>query len=117
MLNIDSIDNPLLTFDDTIAQPETGNTELEDYVLQFARLSDLEDRAELLLFGARLARDKYEALSRYHGELTAPERALIRDEADKHTGFWKQSKFFKATIITASLAGMIQGWTQRYAVV
>jgi hypothetical protein len=64
-----------------------------------------------LTFGARLARDKNEAMQRYDDELTDPEKKLILSENDKKTGFWKQSKFFKATIITASLGGMIQGWT------
>jgi hypothetical protein len=109
---LSSIDNPLLTFDDTVARPVTGKTELEEYVLDFARRSDLEDRFELLIFGARLARDKHEAMSRYEAELTAPEKKLLQNEKEKSTGFWKQSKFFKATIMTASLAGMIQGWTQ-----
>ncbi|KAF2265095.1 MFS general substrate transporter [Lojkania enalia] len=107
-----TIDNPLLTFDDTIARPETCRTELEEYVLDFARQADIEDRCELLLFGARLARDKHEALSRYAHELTTLEMILLQDEREKSTGFWKQSKFFRATIITASLGGMIQGWTQ-----
>ena len=39
-------------------------------------------------------------------------KELLEKEKDKGTGFWKQSKFFRATIITASLGGMIQGWTQ-----
>jgi hypothetical protein len=59
-----------------------------------------------------LARDKHEALSKYASEITEPEKKLINMEKEKVTGFWKQAKFFKATIITASLAGMIQGWTQ-----
>lgn len=89
---------------------------------QFARHSDLEDRYELLLFGARLARDKHEALSRYAGEITDPERILLGlrkdpdtnlwQQTDDSSGFWKQSKFFRATILTASLGGVIQGWTQ-----
>lgn len=83
---------------------------------QFSRRSDLEDRFELLVFGARLARDKHGAMTRYDEELTLPEKDILKGEKDGHAGgFWKQSKFFKATIVTASLAGMIQGWTQRYA--
>ncbi|KAF2464226.1 MFS general substrate transporter [Lindgomyces ingoldianus] len=107
-----TIDNPLLTFDDTVTRQDTRRTELEEYVLDFTKHSHLEDRFELLLFGARLARDKHEAMIRYDGELTAPERVLLTNEAEKNTGFWKQSKFFRATIITASLGGCIQGWTQ-----
>lgn len=91
---------------------ETGRTELEEYVWQFVVQADLKDRYELLKFGARLARDKHEAMMRYADELTEPEKKLIEKEKDKKTGFWKQSKFFKATIITASFGGMIQGWTQ-----
>lgn len=74
--------------------------------------ADLKDRYELLRFGARLARDKHEAMDRYADELTEPEKRLLEKEKDRKTGFWKQSKFFRATIITASLGGMIQGWTQ-----
>lgn len=107
-----SIDNPFLTFDDTITHAETRRTELEEYVFQFTGHNGLQHRHELLLFGARLARNKHEALSRYADEITAPERMLIETEKLKATGFWKQAKFFKATIITVSLGGMIQGWTQ-----
>ncbi|KAI4947472.1 hypothetical protein J4E91_006826 [Alternaria rosae] len=107
-----TIDNPFLTFDDTIPDPKTQRTELEDYVWEFALLAGLKDRYELLQFGARLARDKYEAMRRYADELTEPEKKLLEKEKDKSTGFWKQSKFLRATIMTASLAGMIQGWTQ-----
>ncbi|RYN47105.1 hypothetical protein AA0114_g8015 [Alternaria tenuissima] len=107
-----TIDNPFLTFDDTKADLNTGRTELEEYVWQFAALADLKDRYELLRFGARLARDKFETISRYADELTGREKKLLEQEKDKSTGFWKQSKFLRATIMTASLAGMIQGWTQ-----
>ncbi|KAF2867314.1 major facilitator superfamily domain-containing protein [Massariosphaeria phaeospora] len=107
-----TIDNPLLTFDDTIPRPASGKTELEEYVLDFASYSGLEDRTELLLFGARLARDKHEAMIRYDGEITSREKVLLENEKEKSTGFWKQSKFFRATIMTASLGGMVQGWTQ-----
>jgi len=111
-----------LTFDDTIPHSGTERTELEEYVYQFTQQSDLEDRYELLLFGARLARDKHEAMSRYASEITDPEKMLLGlrknqetnswTQSDEDTSFWKQSKFFRATIITASLGGMIQGWTQ-----
>ncbi|KAH7361111.1 major facilitator superfamily domain-containing protein [Pyrenochaeta sp. MPI-SDFR-AT-0127] len=107
-----TIDNPFLTFDDTRVDINTGRTELEEYVWQFVVQADLKDRYELLRFGARLARDKHEAMSRYAEELTEPEKRLLEKEKDKTTGFWEQSKFFRATIITASLGGMIQGWTQ-----
>lgn len=101
-----------MTFDDIEVNPRTQRTELEDYVWQFAVLADLKDRYELLRFGARLARDKHEAISRYDAELTDREKLLIENEKGKDRGFWKQSKFFRATIMTASLGGMIQGWTQ-----
>ncbi|KAF1978786.1 MFS general substrate transporter [Bimuria novae-zelandiae CBS 107.79] len=55
-------------------------------------------------------------MSRYRDELTASEIRLLEHEmeheSEKKAGFWQQSKFFRATIITASLGGMIQGWTQ-----
>jgi hypothetical protein len=111
-LTWNSIDNPFLTFDDTKANLKTQRTELEEYVWEFVSLADLKDRYELLRFGARLARDKYETLRRYSDELTDSEKKLLEKEKDKSTGFWKQSKFLRATIMTASLAGMIQGWTQ-----
>ncbi|KAI4688445.1 hypothetical protein J4E81_008042 [Alternaria sp. BMP 2799] len=107
-----TIDNPFLTFDDTIPDPKTQRTELEDYVWEFALLAGLKDRYELLQFGARLARDEHEAMGRYADELPEPEKKLLEKEKEKSTGFWKQSKFLRATIMTASLAGMIQGWTQ-----
>ncbi|KAF1959475.1 MFS general substrate transporter [Byssothecium circinans] len=92
--------------------PETGRTELEEYVHRFARQSGLEHRTYMLQFAARLARDDHGAMIRYQDEITEPEKRLIEMEKDESTGFWKQAKFFKATIITASLGGMIQGWTQ-----
>lgn len=92
-----SIDNPFLTFDDNIAHSVTGRTELEEYVHQFVGQNGLSHREEMLLFGARLARDKHSAMSRYENEITEPEKKLIREEKDKKTGFWKQAKFFKAT--------------------
>ncbi|KAI4611744.1 hypothetical protein J4E83_007995 [Alternaria metachromatica] len=107
-----NIDNPFLTFDDTIPDLKTQRTELEEYVWEFASLAGLKDRYELLRFGARLARDKYEAMRKYADELTDSEKELLEKEKDERTGFWKQSKFLRATIMTASLAGMIQGWTQ-----
>ena len=79
---------------------------------EFASLAGLKDRYELLRFGARLARDKYETMRKYADELTDSEKELLEKEKDESTGFWKQSKFLRATIMTASLAGMIQGWTQ-----
>jgi hypothetical protein len=104
-----------LTFDDAV-EDSRGRTKLVEYVHQFCRGSGLEDRFELLVFGARLARDKHDAITRYKAELTAPEIEILQSEQDGRAGgFWKQSKFFKATIATASLAGAIQGWTQRYA--
>ena len=51
-------------------------------------------------------------MRKYADELTDSEKQLLEMEKDESTGFWKQSKFLRATIMTASLAGMIQGWTQ-----
>lgn len=88
-------------------RPETRRTDLEQYVLDFATRSGLGDRYEMLLFGARFARDKYEAKGRYRDELTAPEMRLLDHDTDKKAGFWQQSKFFRATIMTASLGGLL----------
>ncbi|KAF2822935.1 MFS general substrate transporter [Ophiobolus disseminans] len=107
-----TIDNPFLTFDDTMPDADTGRTELEDYVHRFAEQSGLQHRTYMLQFAARLARDEHGALVRYQDEITEPEKRLIETEKDQTSGFWQQAKFFKATIITASLGGMIQGWTQ-----
>ncbi|KAK7755383.1 hypothetical protein SLS62_002610 [Diatrype stigma] len=105
-----TIDNPFLTFDDTVLNPRTGKTELEEYVWDFACRSELDDKVRLLIFGARLARDKHEAITRYGGDISARDRLLIDNE--KEAGFWQQSKTVRATIMIASLAGSIQGWTQ-----
>jgi MFS family permease len=101
-----------LTLDDNVPNEDTGRTELEEYVHKFTLQSSLEHRTYMLEFAARLARDKHTAMMRYQDEITEPEKRLIETEKDDSTGFWKQAKFFKATIITASLGGMIQGWTQ-----
>jgi MFS family permease len=106
------IDNPFLTFDDSVPDVDTDRTELEEYVHQFTLQSGLEHRTYMLEFAARLARDAHTAMIRYKDDITEPEQRLIEEEKDNATGFWKQAKFFKATIITASLGGMIQGWTQ-----
>ncbi len=105
-----TIDNPFLTFDDTHDYSRTERTELEEYVSDFAYRSGLDDRLPLLIFGARLARDKHEAITRYGGAISSREKAPIQKE--KETGFWQQSKYDKATIMISSLAGLIQGWTQ-----
>ena len=47
----------------------------------------------------------------------AVDTALSQEERDaldeeENSGFWNQSKYLRASIIMASLAGMIQGWTQ-----
>jgi hypothetical protein len=78
---------------------------LGEYVFDFARRGGLEDRFELLLFGARLARDKDEAMNTYEDELTAPEKSLLQKEKAERTGFFKQSKFFRLTIMVSSLGG------------
>jgi hypothetical protein len=101
-----------LTFDDNVPNEDTGRTELEEYVHQFTLQSGLEHRTYMLEFAARLARDEHTAMMRYQDEITEPEKRLIETEKNDSTGFWKQAKFFKATIITASLGGMVQGWTQ-----
>jgi hypothetical protein len=81
----------------------TARTELEEYVYQFVERNKLFHRLEILLFGARLARDKHGAMRRYGDEITEPEKDLIRNEKDKKTGFWSQAKFFKATSMAESL--------------
>jgi hypothetical protein len=97
LANICRIDNPLLTFDDILADSTTGRTELEEYVYRFAEQGGLLHRLYMLSFAARLARDKGAAMRRYDEEITEPEKVLIRNEKDKASGFWKQAKFFKAT--------------------
>jgi hypothetical protein len=92
-----TIDNPFLTLDDSLPNPTTRRTVLEEYVDHFTRQSGLQHRTYLLEFAARLARDKDGAMIRYRGEITEPEWDLIDKEKDDATGFWRQSKFFKAT--------------------
>ena len=96
------IDNPFLTFDDTTPNPETGLTELEEYVHHFAAQSELGHRIHMLEFGARLARDEHVAMVEYQDEITEPEKRLVETEKDETSGFWKQAKFFKATSTEAA---------------
>lgn len=51
-------------------------------------------------------------MTRYESVFTEPEKGLLNEKKELSRGFWKQSKFFRATIVTASLGAMIQGWTQ-----
>lgn len=79
---------------------------------QFAEQSDLRDQFDLLVKGARLARDHQAAVTRYSDVFSGPELELLDEKNELSRGFWKQSKFFRATIVAASLGAMINGWTQ-----
>ncbi|KAF3048629.1 hypothetical protein E8E11_004853 [Didymella keratinophila] len=111
-LNQRLIDNPLKRYDDGLVDPGSHTTELERYVQQFAEQSDLLDQYDLLLKGARLARDHQSAVQRYSSVLSGPELDLLDEKNELSRGFWNQSKFFRATIVAASLGAMINGWTQ-----
>jgi hypothetical protein len=106
------MDNPLKQYDDGLIDPSSNMTELEQYVQQFTEQSDLLDQYDLLIKGARLARDHQAAVTRYSNIFTGPEMDLLDEKKELSRGFWKQSKFFRATIITASLGAMVNGWTQ-----
>lgn len=97
MLMLCSIDNPFLTFDDTTADTKTGRTQLQEYVHAFTARARLQHRYELLLLGARIARDKHDAMTNYSEGIPEPEKELIRREKETSNSFWKQAKFFKAT--------------------
>lgn len=107
-----SIDNPLKVYDDTVRDPVSERTELEQYVHQFAEHCELEEKYDLLIKGARLARDHHAALRKYDAVFTESEKDLLDEKKELKRGFWKQSKFFRATIVTASFGGLIQGFTQ-----
>ncbi|KAF2126317.1 MFS general substrate transporter [Dothidotthia symphoricarpi CBS 119687] len=112
LTDVSSIDNPLKAYDDSVVHHKSNRTELEQYVHQFAERSELGDKFDLLIKGARLARDHAAAMRRYANVFTEPEIELLDEKKELGQGFWRQSKFFRATIVTASLGGMIQGWTQ-----
>jgi len=92
-----TIDNPFLAMDDSMPDPTTGRTGLQEYVHQFVQQNAFQDRDYLLEVAARLARDKDGALILYQEVFTEPEKVLINHEKDHATGFWRQAKFFKAT--------------------
>jgi hypothetical protein len=43
-------------------------------------------------------------------DLSGEEREAL--EEGENSGFWRQSKYLRASVLTASLSGIIQGWTQ-----
>lgn len=82
---------------------------LDEVVAEFANRHGLSHVCRLLQRGAQLARDKNHAMA-VDTALSQEERDALDEE--ENSGFWNQSKYLRASIIMASLAGMIQGWTQ-----
>ncbi|KAH0543170.1 hypothetical protein FGG08_002515 [Glutinoglossum americanum] len=95
-----NLDNPLLIY---------TPTELDAAVSQFAHRHGLTHVLQLLQRSAHLARDKESAMV-FDERLSPEEREAILCE--ETSGFWRQSKYLKASILVTSLSGMIQGWTQ-----
>lgn len=75
----------------------------------FARVHKLNDILDLLIRGAKVARDP-EAYETVPG-LTGKEKAAL--EREKKVGFWRQTKELRATIFTCSIAAILQYVFQR----
>ncbi len=73
-------------------------------VQEFAGVYDLEHIRDLLVSGAKVARDP-EAYQSVPG-LTLDERAALRKE--KEAGFWRQTKQLRASIIMCAVAAILQ---------
>ncbi|KAH7327545.1 major facilitator superfamily domain-containing protein [Rhexocercosporidium sp. MPI-PUGE-AT-0058] len=103
--------------------------ELAEKVRSYARMDpELAKDTELLEHGAQLAQNTSNALSnpffkgltvkqRYYlgdRDETVVEQAQIGDKLvrEDDAGFWGQSKYLKGSVLSACLAGIIQGWTQ-----
>jgi hypothetical protein len=93
------IDNPLIRL---------SPAELVTAVQEFAGVYDLEHIRDLLVSGAKVARDP-EAYQSVPG-LTLDERAALRKE--KEAGFWRQTKQLRASIIMCAVAAILHGWDQ-----
>jgi MFS family permease len=91
-----------------------SNEDLDEMVKVFADTDPgLRQQVELLKCGARLAKDQQNALSdesKFSG-LTKRQREYLETD-EKKTSFWGQSKYLKGSLLSACLAGIIQGWTQ-----
>jgi hypothetical protein len=74
----------------------------------------LTKHLELLTCGAQLARDQEIALGgdtdfskHFLEELWDEQKAYLR-KGEKEAGFWGQSKYLKGSLLSASLAGIMQ---------
>ncbi|KAJ9665056.1 hypothetical protein H2201_004922 [Coniosporium apollinis] len=93
------IDNPLVRL---------SPAELVADVESFATVNNLTNILDLLIRGAKVARDP-EAYESVLG-LTAEEKAALKRE--KQLGFWRQTKELRTTILTCAIAAILQGWDQ-----
>ena len=73
-------------------------------VLEFAKTYGLQDIQDLLVSGAKVARDP-EGYENIPG-LTLKEKKAL--EKEKGRGFWHQKKELRMTIITCAIAAIVQ---------
>ncbi|EPE32227.1 MFS general substrate transporter [Glarea lozoyensis ATCC 20868] len=102
-----NVDNPLLGL---------RENEIDDKVKEYTDTSrHLRRRFELLKSGAHLANNTDNALS---DKSLFPDSYVTEEQSDylrkreTYYGFWHQSKYLKGSVLSACLAGIIQGWTQ-----
>ncbi|KAI9760165.1 MAG: hypothetical protein M1840_002716 [Geoglossum simile] len=93
------INNPLLSL---------SPAELERDVRSFAEANKLTGIGDLLLRGARVARDP--DVFRTVPGLTEEEGDAL--ERERKLGFWQQPKQLKVVILMCSIAAILQGWDQ-----
>src|ERR1700709_1007176 len=89
------INNPLIRF---------LHSELVAEVTSFATEYKLDDILDLLICGAKVARDP-DAFESVPGLTPKEKNALARE---KKLGFWSQTKELKSTIFTCAIAAILQ---------
>ena len=95
------IDNPLT---------QLSPTELEDAVRSFASATGLSHITDLLIRGAKLAKNP-NTFASIPG-LTDEEREVLQDENATKPTFFSQTKELQVTIMTCAVAAVVQGWDQ-----
>ncbi|GAM90064.1 hypothetical protein ANO11243_081040 [Dothideomycetidae sp. 11243] len=95
------IDDPL----SRISPPD-----LENAVRAFAEHADLESEIDILLKGAKLAKDPDLYLS--IPGLSADEKKALKQQQSRSSSFLNQTKELQVTILTCAVAAVVQGWDQ-----